>query len=135
MDAENYTWIISLETGKPEVKIVRKSASLPVMECPSEKEKLTTEWDSGLYLSKDKGVRINMIRYIYSLGLMNYIQEEHGNKVPLKKIFHEFGRMLHTDFSRYNNDLTRTMEDNTSMEKQTEIFRMMSEAFYKRIQP
>ena len=133
MDAGNTTWIITLESGTPKVEIVRKVSDKPMLECPSERETVP-DWDSGLYLSKDKGVRINMIRFIYTLGLMNYIRDEKGNKVPFKRVFQGFGKLFHADFSRYNNDLTRSMEENTSMEKQTEIFRLMSEAFYDRIQ-
>ncbi|MBQ7351119.1 MAG: hypothetical protein IJW56_09665 [Bacteroides sp.] len=132
MDAGNTTWVITFEQGTPKVEIVRKTSEKPMLECPSERE-MSTEWDSGLYLSKEKGVRINMIRFIYTLGLMNYIRDEKGNKVPFKKVFHAFGKLFHADFSRYNNDLTRTMEENTSIEKQTEVFRLMSEVFYERI--
>ena len=138
MDTNSMHWVISFATNGPiEVHATPQPGSkhkgTVSMEFPFIKEHQHADWDSGLYLSQEKGVRINMIRTIYALGLMNYIRDANGNKATLKKIFQEFGRMFHADFSRYNNDLTRTMEDNTSIEKQTEVFRMMIEAFQKRI--
>ena len=79
MDAGNTTWIITLESGTPKVEIVRKVSEKPMLECPSERE-TAPDWDSGLYLSKDKGVRINMIRFIYTLGLMKKETKFHSRE-------------------------------------------------------
>lgn len=131
MDAGNTTWIITLESGTPKVEIVRKVSDKPMLECPSERE-TAPDWDSGLYLSKDKGVRINMIRFIYSLCLLNCLQDAHGRKAPDYKVFQAFGKLLHIDLSHYSNDLNRTMEENTTMERQTEFFRRMIGALQQR---
>ena len=131
MDAGNTTWIITLESGTPKVEIVRKVSEKPMLECPSERE-TTPDWDSGIYLSKEKGMRINMIRFIYSLCLLNCLQDAHGRKAPDYKVFQAFGKLLHIDLSHYSNDLNRTMEENTTMERQTEFFRRMIGALQQR---
>ena len=131
MDAGNTTWIITLESGTPKVEIVRKVSEKPMLECPSERE-TAPDWDSGLYLSKEKGMRINMIRFIYSLCLLNCLQDAHGRKAPDYKVFQAFGKLLHIDLSHYSNDLNRTMEENTTMERQTEFFRRMIGALQQR---
>lgn len=131
MDAGNTTWIITLESGTPKVEIVRKVSEKPMLECPSERE-TAPDWDSGLYLSKEKGMRINMIRFIYSLCLLNCLQDAHGRKAPNYKVFQAFGKLLHIDLSHYSNDLNRTMEENTTMERQTEFFRRMIGALQQR---
>lgn len=131
MDAGNTTWIITLESGTPKVEIVRKVSEKPMLECPSERE-TAPDWDSGIYLSKEKGMRINMIRFIYSLCLLNCLQDAHGRKAPNYKVFQAFGKLLHIDLSHYSNDLNRTMEENTTMERQTEFFRRMIGALQQR---
>ena len=131
MDAGNTTWIITLESGTPKVEIVRKVSDKPMLECPSERE-TAPDWDSGIYLSKEKGMRINMIRFIYSLCLLNCMQDAHGRKAPDYKVFQAFGKLLHIDLSHYSNDLSRTMEENTTMERQTEFFRRMIGALQQR---
>ena len=131
MDAGNTTWIITLESGTPKVEIVRKVSDKPMLECPSERE-TAPDWDSGIYLSKEKGMRINMIRFIYSLCLLNCLQDTHGRKAPDYKVFQAFGKLLHIDLSHYSNDLNRTMEENTTMERQTVFFRRMIGALQQR---
>lgn len=126
MDAGNITWVITLESGTPKVEIMRKPATQPKLECPSERE-MSPEWDSGIYLSKEKGMRINMIRVIYSICREQMLVDIHGNKLPDCKIYQWFGRLFHADFSNYTNDLNRSMEDNTRIETQTKIFRNMSD--------
>lgn len=133
MDAGNTTWVITFEQGCPKVEIVRKASGGPALECPSRRE-MTPEWDSGIYLSKEKGMRINMIRLIYSLCLLDGIQDAQGRKAPDYKVFQAFGKLLHIDLSHYSNDLNRCFAENTSMEKQTEFFRMMSDALYARFE-
>ena len=90
------------------------------------------QWDSGIYLNKEKGSRITMIRIIYALCRENLLVDANGKPAPDCRIFRMFGQMMHADFSRYSNDLNRSMEDNTDMYTQTEIFRRMQENFLKR---
>lgn len=125
METGNITWVITLDSGTPKVEIVRNTTAQPKLECPSERE-MSPEWDSGIYLSKEKGMRINMIRIIYSLCREQMLVDVHGNKLPDYKIYHWFGRLVHADFSNYHNDLNRSMEENTRIETQTKIFRNMS---------
>lgn len=126
MDTGNITWVITLESGTPKVEIVRKTTTLPKLECPSPRE-MMPEWDSGIYLSKEKGMRINMIRIIYSICREQMLVDLHGNRLPDCKIYQWMGRLFHADFSNYHNDLNRSMEENTRIETQTRIFRNMSD--------
>lgn len=126
MDAGNITWVITLESGTPKVEIMRKPTTQPKLECPSERE-MSPEWDSGIYLSKEKGMRINMIRIIYSICREQMLVDLHGNRLPDRKIYQWLGHLFHADFSNYHNDLNRSMEENTRIETQTRIFRNMSD--------
>lgn len=130
MEAKDYRWIITVDEHGPKVEIVRPSGvvNVPPMECPSARM-TKPEWDSGIYWSNEKGMRISLIRIIFSVCKMNLIRDKYGNKVPDKQVFDAFGRFLHMDLSRYTNDLTRAMSDNTSLEKQTEIFQLMGNTF------
>ena len=73
-----------------------------------------------------------MIRLIYSICREYMLVDAMGNRVPDCQIFKAFGTMVHANFSRYSNDLNRSMEDNTDMQTQTEIFRRMDINFRKR---
>ena len=138
MDANNNHWVITFTSEGPQIEVYRQPSDAPAkkritkLECPSAREMAAPEWDSGIYLSKDKGVRINMIRLIYSICREYMLVDAMGNRVPDCQIFKAFGTMLHANFSRYSNDLNRSMEDNTDMQTQTEIFRRMDINFRKR---
>ena len=138
MDANNNHWVITFTSEGPQIEVYRQPSDAPAkkrvtkLECPSAREMAAPEWDSGIYLSKDKGVRINMIRLIYSICREYMLVDAMGNRVPDCQIFKAFGTMVHANFSRYSNDLNRSMEDNTDMQTQTEIFRRMDINFRKR---
>lgn len=138
MDASNNHWVITFTSEGPQIEVYRQPNDAPAkkritkLECPSAREMTTPEWDSGIYLSKDKGARINMIRLIYSICREYMLVDAMGNRVPDCQIFKAFGTMVHANFSRYSNDLNRSMEDNTDMQTQTEIFRRMDINFRKR---
>ena len=137
MDTNNMHWVISFAINGPiEVHATpqpgsKQKETVP-MEFPSAKEMQPAEWDSGIYLNKEKGSRITMIRIIYALCRENLLVDANGKPAPDCRIFRMFGQMMHADFSRYSNDLNRSMEDNTDMYTQTEIFRRMQENFLKR---
>ena len=138
MDASNNHWVITFTSEGPQIEVYRQPSDAPAkkritkLECPSAREMASPEWDSGIYLSKDKGTRINMIRLIYSICRESMLVDAMGNRVPDCQIFKAFGTMVHANFSRYSNDLNRSMEDNTDMQTQTEIFRRMDINFRKR---
>ena len=83
-------------------------------------------------LSRKKGMRINLIRIIYALCKLEFFVDSNGEKLPDYKVFQAFGILLGMDFSRYSNDLNRSVEDNTDMDTQTDIFRRMNEIFRRR---
>lgn len=138
MDTNNMYWVISFASDGPKIEVhstphsgSKRKGTVP-MEFPSAKEMQPAEWDSGIYLNKEKGSRIAMIRIIYALCRENLLVDVNGKPAPDCRIFRMFGQMMHADFSRYSNDLNRSMEDNTDMYTQTEIFRRMQENFLKR---
>ena len=138
MDTNNMYWVISFASDGPKIEVhstphpgSKRKGTVP-MEFPSQREMQAAEWDSGIYLNKEKGSRITMIRIIYALCRENLLVDANGKPAPDCRIFRMFGQMMHADFSRYSNDLNRSMEDNTDMYTQTEIFRRMQENFLKR---
>lgn len=138
MDANNSHWVITFTSEGPKIEVYRQPSDAPVkkrvtkLECPSAREMAPPEWDSGIYLSKDKGTRINMIRLIYGICRDNLLVDVNGDALPDYKIYQAFGIMLHANFSRYSNDLNRSVEDNTDIQTQTEIFRRIMDNYRKR---
>ena len=138
MDTNNMHWVITFTSEGPKIEVhtTPQPGSKPKecvpMEFPSQREMQAAEWDSGIYLNKEKGSRIKMIRVIYALCRENLMVDANGKPAPDCKIFRMFGQLMHADFSRYSNDLNRSMEDNTDMYTQTEIFRRMNDNFLKR---
>ena len=71
MDASNNHWVITFTSEGPQIEVYRQPSDAPAkkritkLECPSAREMASPEWDSGIYLSKDKGSKVNMIRIIY----------------------------------------------------------------------
>ena len=138
MDANNSHWVITFTSEGPKIEVYRQPSDAPAkkrvtkLECPSAREMAPPEWDSGIYLSKDKGTRINMIRLIYGICRDNLLVDVNGDALPDYKIYQAFGIMLHANFSRYSNDLNRSVEDNTDIHTQTEIFRRIMDNYRKR---
>ena len=87
MDASNNHWVITFTSEGPKIEVYRQPDNAPAkkrvtkLECPSAREMAPPEWDSGIYLSKDKGARINMIRLIYSICREYIIVDDMGNRV------------------------------------------------------
>lgn len=78
-----------------------------------------------IMLSKDKGMRINFIRVMYTLCRKQFFVRNDGSKASDLQVFRYMGRMLGMDLTDYCNDLSRAMQDNTSLDKNLRIFEDM----------
>ena len=78
-----------------------------------------------------KGDKIELIRVILSLCLLDRFVDSKGKKVPYYKVFQAFGQWLEIDLTTYLKDLDRTKQQNISMKTQTGIFKKMKEAILK----
>lgn len=138
MDASNNHWVITFTSEGPQIEVYRQPNDAPVqkrvtkLECPSAREMAPPEWNSGIYLSKDKGSKVNMIRIIYGICREKVLVDINGKPLPDCKIYQMFGHLMHTDFSRYTNDLNRSMQGNIDIQTQTEVFRRMLASYLRR---
>lgn len=78
-----------------------------------------------IMLSKDKGMRINFIRVMYTLCRKQFFVRNDGSKASDLQVFRYMGRMLGMDLTDYCNDLSRALQDNTSLDKNLRIFEDM----------
>lgn len=78
-----------------------------------------------------EGDKIELIRVILSLCLLDRFVDGKGKRVPNCKVFQAFGQWLNIDLTTYLKDLDRTKQQNTSMKTQTGIFKKMKEAILK----
>ena len=84
-----------------------------------------------IYLSKERGRRLDMIRIINVLIEMGFFMDDDGKKATKKAVFSVFGNAINTDFSNYSNDLSTSLADSTSMKKHLKIFEEMLEVMKK----
>ena len=86
---------------------------------------------SGIYLSKERGRRLDMIRIINVLIEMGFFDDENGKRAKKKDVFCVLGNAMNTDFSHYSNDLSGSLSDGSSMNKHLKIFEEMLEMMRK----
>lgn len=94
-------------------------------------DQVTTNQVSELPEIRFKGTKIDLIRIIYSLCLLDYFVDSNGNRVPDYKVFKAFGLFFRINMSDYCNHLNRIKQENTSMKTQTSILKKMKEAIRK----
>lgn len=80
---------------------------------------------SGIRLKKDRGIKVNFLRFVYALFVLGFFETSDGSKLTKKKVFQVFGQALNENFSAYSNDLSQSKRVNTQMDTQTSIFRKM----------
>lgn len=125
MSIEHIT--VSIDSGgKVDIALQKRPAG---KESPDMHE---VDTDDGIWLSKEKGARITLIRIIYSICRMNLFTDKFGKKVPDIRIFREVGKMLHLNLDSYNNDLNRSLEDSMGLEKHLKPFEQMMEFMKER---
>ena len=70
-----------------------------------------------IFLSKERGRRLDMIRVINSIFELGFFVDENGRKSNKKDVFIVMGHAMNVDFSNYSHDLSSSLTDSTSMNK------------------
>ena len=84
-----------------------------------------------IYLSKERGRRLDMIRIINVLIEMGFFDDTNGKRVKKKDVFGVLGNAMNTDFSNFSHDLSSSLTDSTSMNKHLKIFEEMLDVMKK----
>ena len=84
-----------------------------------------------IFLSKERGRRLDMIRVINSIIELGFFTDENGRKSNKKDVFVVLGHAMNVDFSNYHNDLSSSLADSTSMNKHLKIFEEMLDVMKK----
>ena len=82
---------------------------------------------SGIYLNKERGRRLDMIRIINVLIELGFFDDANGKRAKKKDVFGVLGNAMNTDFSNFSHDLSSSLTDSTSMNKHLKIFEEMLE--------
>ena len=75
-----------------------------------------------IFLSKERGRRLDMIRIINIIIELGFFVDENGRKSSKKDVFAVFGHAMNADFSNYNHDLSSSLADSNSINKHLKIF-------------
>ena len=84
-----------------------------------------------IFLSKERGRRLDMIRVINSIIELGFFIDENGRKSNKKDVFAVFGQAMNADFSNYSHDLSSSLTDSTSLNKHLKIFEDMLDMMKK----
>ena len=84
-----------------------------------------------IFLSKERGTRLDMIRVVNSIFELGFFVDENGRKSNKKDVFIVMGHAMNVDFSNFHNDLSSSLADSTSMNKHLKIFEEMLEMMKK----
>lgn len=84
-----------------------------------------------IFLSKERGKRLDMIRVINSIFELGFFVDENGRKSNKKDVFVVFGHAMNVDLSNYSHDLSSSLTDSTSMNKHLKIFEDMLDMMKK----
>lgn len=115
-------------TGNNHLVITFNSEGMKLDFCPKENAssmEMTPIDEPLIMLSRDKGMRINFIRVMYTLCKKQFFVRNDGSKASDLQVFRYLGNKLGVDLSDYCNDLSRALQDNTSLEKNLRIFEDM----------
>lgn len=97
---------------------------------------IVEKFKSNVYLSSQRGKRVDLIRVIDVLYELDFFMDKNGINRSLKKdVYTAFGKVLNADFENYDKDLANgsrggdktQMNIFSSMEKQANIFKTMME--------
>lgn len=77
---------------------------------------------SPVYLSDEKGAKIDIIRVLYVLYELGMFHGKDGAKLLKKDFFTAIGKAINKDLSNYDKDLSRSTSDSTALEKHLRIF-------------
>ena len=84
-----------------------------------------------IFLSKERGRRLDMIRVINSIFELGFFVDENGRKSNKKDVFIVMGHAMNVDLSNYSHDLSSSLTDSTSMNKHLKIFEDMLDMMKK----
>jgi hypothetical protein len=78
--------------------------------------------ESPVYLSDEKGAKIDIIRVLNVLYELGMFHGKDGAKLLKKDFFTAMGKAINKDLSNYDKDLSRSTSDSTALEKHLRIF-------------
>ena len=81
-----------------------------------------TGYESPVFLSAEKGQKIDFIRIINVMYEQGRFKGKDGEKVTKKIVFTTMGKFVNLDLSEYDKDLSRSLSDSTKLEKHTKVF-------------
>ena len=99
----------------------------PTTSQPQEPVEVEREYESPIYLSKERGFKIDLIRVVYVLYKLGFFTGKDGRKITQKEVFSAIGKAVNVDLSSYYSDLSRALSDSTKLEKHLSIFDRMKE--------
>lgn len=116
-------------TGSNHLVITFNSEGMKLDFSPKENASCAEEKpeDFDIILSKEKGMRINFIRMVYGMCKKQFFTRKDGSRIADQQVFRYMGNMLGVDLTDYCNDLSRAMQDNTSLDKNLRIFEDMQD--------
>lgn len=83
---------------------------------------------STIKINEKKFAKIDLIRIINALSEIGFFASTEGKTKIKTQCFITIGNALNVDLGDYNKDLTRSLQDNTKLEKHLEIFNKMAQA-------
>ena len=99
----------------------------PTTSQPQETSEVEKEYESPVCLSKERGIKIDLIRVVYVLYKLGFFTGKDGRKITQKEVFSAIGKAVNVDLSSYDSDLSRALSDSTKLEKHLSIFDRMKE--------
>lgn len=82
---------------------------------------------SPVHLSTARGTKIDFIRVMNCLYELGFFTDDNGGRISKKEVMTALGAVVGIDLSNYDNDLSRSLSDNTKLEKHLAIFDRMKE--------
>lgn len=83
---------------------------------------------STIKINEKKFAKIDLIRIINALSEIGFFASTEGKTKIKTQCFITIGNALNVDLGDYNKDLTRSLQDNTKLEKHLDIFNKMAQA-------
>ena len=83
---------------------------------------------STIRINEKKFAKIDLIRIINALSEIGFFASTEGKTKIKTQCFITIGNALNVDLGDYNKDLTRSLQDNTKLEKHLDIFNKMAQA-------
>lgn len=99
----------------------------PTTSQPQEQVAVEKDYESPVCLSKERGIKIDLIRVVYVLYKLGFFTGKDGRKITQKEVFSAIGKAVNVDLSSYYSDLSRALSDSTKLEKHLSIFDRMKE--------